>query len=100
MPHVFQAGYFNLTSDDIDGCSLCDCDPGGSLSSNGSFDRIMCSPVDGQCPCRDHVSGRTCRQPEAGYFVPVLDYMTFEAEEANFSISGGNVKVIEKRGYL
>ena len=82
-----QAGYYDLSAEHADGCLPCDCDVGGSRDS-------VCDVTSGQCPCRDHVTGRTCRQPLSraltpiqdpltpNFFIPTFSHMTFEAEDA------------------
>ncbi|XP_018022771.1 laminin subunit beta-1 isoform X4 [Hyalella azteca] len=65
-------------SDHPDGCKPCDCDRGGSLDND-------CDVITGQCKCRPHVVGRRCDEPEEGYYVPSLNYLTYEAELANGS---------------
>ncbi|KPM03150.1 laminin subunit beta-1-like protein [Sarcoptes scabiei] len=66
--------YYGLGADE-EGCKFCDCDPGGSYSPD-------CDQVTGQCRCRPHVTGRRCDTPESGHFIPHLDHLTYEAEEA------------------
>uniref|UniRef100_A0A665UDS4 Laminin subunit beta-1 n=1 Tax=Echeneis naucrates TaxID=173247 RepID=A0A665UDS4_ECHNA len=56
-------------------CSPCNCDIGGAHST-------MCSPEDGQCHCLPNMIGRRCSEPAAGYFLPPLDYILYEAELA------------------
>lgn len=41
-----------------------------------------CSPKDGQCECRPHVTGRRCTEPAPGYFFAPLNFYLYEAEEA------------------
>lgn len=65
---------FNATK--TEGCTACDCDPGGSLNKECGN-----TPVVGQCPCRLNIEGRDCRQPAPGYFVPKMDYFLTEAEK-------------------
>lgn len=43
---------------------------------------FRCSPKDGQCECRPHVTGRSCNQPALGYFFAPLNFYLYEAEEA------------------
>uniref|UniRef100_T1KI06 Laminin subunit beta-1 n=1 Tax=Tetranychus urticae TaxID=32264 RepID=T1KI06_TETUR len=61
-----------------DGCRPCNCDP------SGSYD-LQCNLTTGQCPCRPHITGQRCDTIEPGYFVPTLDSILFEAEEAHHS---------------
>ena len=69
---------FNLTQMNPDGCTACDCDPGASYSPS-------CPITTGQCQCRDHIGGRKCDQPATGFYVPFMDYLTYEAEFLNDS---------------
>ncbi|KAF3819019.1 hypothetical protein GH733_013169 [Mirounga leonina] len=41
-----------------------------------------CSPKDGQCECRLHITGRRCTEPAPGYFFAPLNFYLYEAEEA------------------
>lgn len=59
-------------SDSYDGCTHCDCDPGGSLDNN-------CDVISGQCRCRSHMTGRTCSTPKPNHFVSTL-HNVYEAE--------------------
>lgn len=61
-------------SESVDGCSLCDCDPGGSLDNH-------CDVISGQCKCRNHMTGRRCEMPKQNYFIPSLGTV-HEAEDA------------------
>uniref|UniRef100_A0A6A7G3W6 Laminin subunit beta-1-like isoform X5 n=4 Tax=Hirondellea gigas TaxID=1518452 RepID=A0A6A7G3W6_9CRUS len=74
MPQHFEL------SEQEDGCKACDCDRGGSENND-------CDVITGQCKCRLHVVGRRCDQPEEGFYVASLDYLTYEAELANGSES-------------
>merc|ERR1712223_189772 len=42
-------------------CQECQCNPDGSESNN-------CDPVDGKCPCKEHIVGDKCDAPEPGFF--------------------------------
>ena len=87
MLTCLQPGFYGLSVNNIDGCLPCDCDIGGSRDS-------LCDVTSAQCMCRDHVIGRTCRQPMsraltsiqdpsiADYFIPTMSHLTFEAEHA------------------
>ena len=41
--------------------AACNCNPNGSSS-------LICSTVDGSCPCVSNVTGRTCSQCAYGYY--------------------------------
>ncbi|RWS05481.1 laminin subunit beta-1-like protein [Dinothrombium tinctorium] len=56
-----------------EGCKPCDCELGSSYSKT-------CNVTDGQCACRPHLTGRTCNIMEPGFYVPYLDFNTYEAE--------------------
>ncbi|KAM9077023.1 LOW QUALITY PROTEIN: laminin subunit beta-4 [Megaptera novaeangliae] len=59
----------------LHGCSPCDCDIGDAYSN-------VCSPEDGQCDCRPHVTGCSCTEPAPSYFFAPLNFYVYEAEEA------------------
>ncbi|XP_078680702.1 laminin subunit alpha-5-like isoform X1 [Branchiostoma floridae x Branchiostoma belcheri] len=44
-----------------DGANPCNCNPQGSSSQT-------CSPLGGQCPCKDNIVGRSCDVCATGYF--------------------------------
>ena len=69
-----RENYYGI-DEGLEGCKPCDCDPGGSLSA-------QCDLKTGQCICRPHITGRRCDQPAEGYFVPQLDHLRYEAENA------------------
>ncbi|PAA46229.1 hypothetical protein BOX15_Mlig008391g4 [Macrostomum lignano] len=46
-------GNFGLNESDPNGCSPCNCNPDGSLSS-------VCDPLSGNCECRPNIEGRQC----------------------------------------
>ena len=71
-----KSGFYNIMSGTMDGCLECACDVGGSLLQ-------VCDSRMGQCVCRDGVTGRQCNERSHGYFVPLIDYVTQEAEEGN-----------------
>lgn len=66
MPETFGL------SDSHDGCTMCDCDPGGALDNN-------CDVITGQCRCRPNMTGRTCSTPKQNHFIPSL-HNVYEAE--------------------
>ncbi|CAH1787412.1 unnamed protein product [Owenia fusiformis] len=68
-----KPGAFNLTISNPDGCDPCDCDPGASEDTT-------CHETIGTCTCKQYLTGRDCRQPVPGYYIPRLDHFRFEAE--------------------
>jgi len=69
--------HFGL-SNDVNGCTPCDCDPGGSFDNN-------CEVTTGQCSCRPNIKGRRCDQVKDFYYTGPLDYLLFEGELAHGS---------------
>lgn len=59
-------------SDSRDGCTLCNCDPGGALDNH-------CDVITGQCRCRTHMTGRQCNIPKQHHFIPSI-HSIYEAE--------------------
>ncbi|XP_019880916.2 laminin subunit beta-1 isoform X2 [Aethina tumida] len=76
--------YWGLSEQDY-GCSPCDCDMGGSYDNN-------CDVITGQCRCRDFMTGRTCDTPAQQYYTVNLDFLLYEAENAQ---SNGQVLIRE-----
>ena len=71
-----KPGLFNIMAGTMDGCQECECDVGGALSP-------ICNGWSGQCECRVGATGRRCNDRLQGYFVPLADYVTLEAEDGN-----------------
>ncbi|XP_038046618.1 laminin subunit gamma-1-like isoform X2 [Patiria miniata] len=71
-----KAGSYNLDTANPDGCSLCSCDIGASLSG-------QCDGTTGACTCRPNIAGRACNLTVTGYYVPKLDGLTYEGELAS-----------------
>ncbi|XP_033854379.3 laminin subunit alpha-3-like isoform X1 [Acipenser ruthenus] len=69
-----KAGYFWLERRNYFGCRGCQCDIGGSAS-------LTCDERSGTCSCRKNVEGRTCNQPEKGYYFPDLHHLKYEIED-------------------
>nr|XP_018916395.1 PREDICTED: laminin subunit beta-1 [Bemisia tabaci] len=67
-----------------EGCKPCDCDIGGAYDN-------ACDVITGQCQCRPHLTGRRCDTPEQGFFAGNLDFMVYEAENANCTHNCGVV---------
>lgn len=67
---MLQAQAYNLTTDNLEGCTDCQCVPGASLD-------LSCSD-SGQCSCIESVQGQTCDTPSDGYFIPKLDYIQLD----------------------
>lgn len=59
----------------MDGCLPCNCNPGGSLST-------QCNSYTGQCLCKSGVHGRTCSETVEGNFFPSIDFIRLEAENS------------------
>ncbi|XP_065087000.1 laminin subunit beta-1 isoform X1 [Ochlerotatus camptorhynchus] len=59
-------------SESPEGCTMCNCHPGGSLDNS-------CDVITGQCRCRPHMQGRDCSEPKQHYFIPTL-HKVLEAE--------------------
>ncbi|XP_034231739.1 laminin subunit alpha isoform X3 [Thrips palmi] len=67
-------GSFNLTADNLFGCSDCGCDIGGSVGST-------CNKESGQCTCHPRIMGRTCNEPIDLHYFPTLYHLQYEAED-------------------
>ncbi|XP_019643138.1 PREDICTED: laminin subunit beta-1-like [Branchiostoma belcheri] len=91
-----KVGSYNLTEENPAGCTLCECDPGGSVSP-------QCNST-GHCTCRRQMTGKTCSVAEEGYFMPALDYLLYEAEVKAEAQSSSVVELNSDRvtgsGYL
>ncbi|XP_072016852.1 laminin subunit beta-2-like [Amphiura filiformis] len=73
--NMCKDGTYNLDVNNPDGCTVCECDKGGSI--NG-----QCSGLEGACDCRPNLDGRSCNTTSAGFYVPKLDGISYEAEMA------------------
>ena len=61
--HYCKEGYFRNSKKDIShrkACEACNCHPVGALGK-------ICSQTNGQCPCKDGVTGRECNRCAKGY---------------------------------
>ena len=57
----------------------CECNVGGTV---GGALGSTCDKDNGQCQCKDHVTGRKCDEIEQGYCVSSLFQYQFEAEDS------------------
>ena len=61
--------FYNLTMTNEEGCTMCECNPGGSRSS-------ICNKQEGTCTCHsDLITGRQCNKLQPGFFYPSLDFI-------------------------
>ncbi|XP_060809379.1 laminin subunit alpha [Amyelois transitella] len=67
-------GFYQLESNNVFGCTECDCDPGGSIDNN-------CDKLTGQCRCHSRVEGRRCDRPIRAHYFPTLHQFQYEVEE-------------------
>ncbi|XP_071801736.1 laminin subunit alpha-2-like isoform X1 [Asterias amurensis] len=70
-----MTGSYSLDANNPDGCSLCNCSDGASLSG-------QCDATTGTCTCRPNIARRACNETMPGFYVPKLDQLTLEAELA------------------
>ena len=59
-----KPGFFNLSSENADGCQPCDCNPEGSMTVD------TCDLQSGQCECVMGVGGRRCDMCPSGTVGP------------------------------
>ncbi|XP_062987370.1 laminin subunit alpha-3 [Elgaria multicarinata webbii] len=69
-----EDGYYSLAAKNYFGCQGCICDVGGSASH-------ICNDLSGDCQCRKHIVGKTCKEPRKNYYFPNLHHMKFEVED-------------------
>ncbi|XP_037870167.2 laminin subunit alpha [Bombyx mori] len=67
-------GFYRLQTNDVFGCTECDCDIGGSIDNN-------CDKTTGQCHCHSRVEGRRCDQPIRAHYFPTLHQFQYEVED-------------------
>ncbi|XP_039265221.2 laminin subunit alpha-5-like isoform X2 [Styela clava] len=67
-------GFFGLEESHYFGCTGCQCDAGGAMTED-------CDTVDGQCRCKEGVTGRKCDSVAEGYYYPTLLQHRFEVED-------------------
>ena len=73
-----EDGFYGLEEKNYFGCVACQCDVGGT---KGGHLAKSCDSNDGQCECKDHITGRRCDDIEEGYCYPTLFQYQFEAED-------------------
>ncbi|XP_033647467.1 laminin subunit beta-1-like [Asterias rubens] len=59
---ICQDGYWNLRSENPDGCQACTCNTLGTEGNRG------CNKQTGNCVCKRYVTGRNCDQCYEGYY--------------------------------
>ncbi|CAK1588443.1 unnamed protein product [Parnassius mnemosyne] len=69
-----QSGFYKLETNNLFGCTECDCDIGGSIDNN-------CDKNTGQCRCHSRVEGRRCDRPIRAHYFPTLHQFQYEVEE-------------------
>ncbi|KAJ8738019.1 hypothetical protein PYW08_000614 [Mythimna loreyi] len=69
-----QDGFYKLDTNNVFGCTECDCDIGGSIDNN-------CDKLTGQCRCHSRVEGRRCDRPIRAHYFPTLHQFQVEIEE-------------------
>ena len=47
----------------------------------------MCDKASGQCPCKSGLTGRTCDTIEDFHWLPFLEGIVYEAEDASLGVS-------------
>ncbi|KAK3929045.1 Laminin subunit alpha [Frankliniella fusca] len=77
-------GSYNLSDNNLFGCSDCGCDIGGSVDG-------VCNKATGQCICHPRIQGRTCNEPILHHYFPTLHHLQYEAEDG-LSPSGDTVR--------
>ncbi|GFO42017.1 laminin subunit alpha-1-like [Plakobranchus ocellatus] len=69
-------GFYGLSSDDDNGCTVCGCDVGGSVNQ-------VCNKLSGQCLCRsNNIVGRTCNSVKGQYYYPSPHSIAVEFEDS------------------
>lgn len=58
-----QAGYYNLSSLNAEGCTSCDCDVLGTVGGS-----TACDSLSGQCLCKSNVVDRNCSSCASGHY--------------------------------
>lgn len=71
---VCKDDYFRLFANNTDGCTFCDCDPGGAVSS-------VCDKLSGQCSCRSsNIINTSCNSVLPGFYYPDVHAINTEGE--------------------
>ncbi|XP_062981457.1 usherin [Elgaria multicarinata webbii] len=82
---------YNLTTQNLLGCEICDCDPLGTLPGTA------CDQISGQCVCLPQRHGRRCNMCKPGFYVslnsvngcfPCLCHTTGSVDEVCNSFTG------------
>lgn len=60
-------------------CTACGCSLSNAFSRN-------CDEFTGQCQCRRGLTGRVCNSTLAGQYIPFLEGVIYEAEEADLYV--------------
>ncbi|KAI8788951.1 laminin subunit alpha [Biomphalaria glabrata] len=69
-------GFYNLTSDNLLGCTPCNCNAGGSVHQN-------CDKQTGQCICiSQNIQGRICDRVNQGFYYPSSHSIYTELEDS------------------
>ena len=55
-------GTYGLSSDNVDGCSPCNCNESGSINAS------TCDTITGDCTCKPGVAGMSCDQCSEGFY--------------------------------
>ena len=77
-----EDGFYGLSEKNYFGCVGCDCNVGGTIGGSlGS----TCDKDNGQCQCKEHITGRKCDTIEEGFCVSSLFQYQFEACFEHFS---------------
>ncbi|XP_048244869.1 laminin subunit gamma-1-like [Haliotis rufescens] len=83
---------YNLQLSNVeDGCTSCACDVGAAVNNT-------CHVTTGDCTCRSNIEGQNCTAVKAGFFVPRLDYFTYDVEFG--TLKGGVVEEAPGHGQL
>ena len=76
---TLQPGFYNFDASNPDLCSACGCSLFTALSSN-------CNLTTGQCECRSGLTSRICNETASGRYLPYLEGIVYEAEDAYLDV--------------